>query len=94
MEGQGSVFDSRKPDNPCYRCLYDEQGNNDETCSENGVMSPIVGIIGSIQAMEAIKIIANIGEVLNGKLLITDSVHQEWRVMQFKKDPNCPICNS
>ena len=94
MEGQVSVFDLRDSNNPCYRCLYDEQGNSDETCSENGVMSPMVGIIGSIQAMEAIKIIANIGETLTGKLLITDSMYQEWRVMKLKKDPNCPICNN
>ena len=93
MEGQVSVFDLRNSDNPCYRCLYDEQGNNDETCSENGVMSPMVGIIGSIQAMEAIKIIADIGDTLTGKLLITDSLHQEWRTMKLKKDPDCPVCN-
>lgn len=93
MEGQVSVFDLRNADNPCYRCLYDEQGNNDESCSENGVISPMVGIIGSIQAMEAIKIIAGIGETLTGKLLITDSLHQEWRTMNFKKDPHCPVCN-
>ena len=93
MEGQVSVFDLRNADNPCYRCLYDELGNNDESCSENGVISPMVGIIGSIQAMEAIKIIAGIGETLTGKLLITDSLHQEWRTMNFKKDPHCPVCN-
>lgn len=93
MEGQVSVFDLRHQSNPCYRCLYDEQGNTDESCSENGVISPLVGIIGSIQAMETIKIIANIGDTLTGKLLITDSLNQEWRVMKFKKDPNCPVCN-
>lgn len=94
MEGQVSVFDLSNPDNPCYRCLYDEQGNTDDSCSENGVMSPLVGIIGSIQAIEAIKVIAHIGEALTGKLLITDSMQQEWRTMKFKKDPNCPVCNN
>jgi len=93
MEGQVSVFDLRNQNNPCYRCLYDEQGNLDESCSENGVMSPMVGIIGSIQAMEAIKLIANFGEPLTGKLLITDSLYQEWRVMKLNKDPDCPVCN-
>jgi len=94
MEGQVSVFDMRKDSSPCYRCLYDESGQNDETCSENGVMAPIVGIIGSIQAMEAIKLIADIGETLSGKLLITDSLYQEWRSMNLNKDPHCPVCSA
>ena len=92
MEGQVSIFDLRDTDSPCYRCLYDEDGSLEETCSENGVMAPMVGIIGSIQAMETIKLIASIGETLTGKLLITDSLHQEWRSMKLKKDPNCPVC--
>jgi len=92
MEGQVSVFDMRNDDSPCYRCLYDESGQDDETCSENGVMSPIVGIIGSIQAMETIKLISGIGETLSGKLLITDSLYQEWRCMNLNKDPKCPVC--
>ena len=92
MEGQVSVFDMRNDNSPCYRCLYDESGQNDETCSENGVMAPIVGIIGSIQAMETIKLLAQIGEPLTGKLLITDSLYQEWRSMTLNKDPSCPVC--
>lgn len=94
MEGQVSVFDMRKDDSPCYHCLYQEDGSVAETCSENGVMAPMVGIIGSIQAMEAIKIISNTGDALTGKLLITDSMYQEWRVMKLKKDPDCPVCSS
>jgi len=94
MEGQVSVFDMRKDDSPCYRCLYDEDGGEAESCSENGVMAPMVGIIGSIQAMETIKLISDIGETLTGKLLITDSIYQEWRTMKLKKDPNCPICGT
>jgi adenylyltransferase/sulfurtransferase len=94
MEGQISVFDMRKPDSPCYRCLYDESGGVAETCSENGVMAPMVGIIGSLQAMETIKLISNTGETLTGKLLITDSMQQEWRSMTLKKDPNCPACGT
>lgn len=94
MEGQVSVFDMRKDDSPCYRCLYDENGSVAETCSENGVMSPMVGIIGSIQAMETIKLIADIGETLTGRLLITDSLYQEWRSMKLSKDKNCPVCSN
>lgn len=93
MEGQVSVFDLRNTDNPCYRCLYDEQGESDTSCSANGVMAPMVGIIGSLQAMETIKLISNIGKPLTGKLLINDSMYQEWRTMTFKKDPNCPVCS-
>jgi len=92
MEGQVSVFDFNNPDSPCYRCLYDEEGEEETSCSETGVMAPMVGIIGSIQAMEAIKLIANYGETLTGKLLITDAMYQEWRSMKFKKSPACPVC--
>lgn len=92
MEGQVSVFDFNNAESPCYRCLYDEEGEENTSCSENGVMSPMVGIIGSIQAMEAIKLLTGYGETLTGKLLITDAMYQDWRCMNFKKSPNCPVC--
>jgi len=94
MEGQVSVFNFHQPDSPCYRCLYDEHGEENTSCSENGVMAPMVGVIGSIQAMEAIKLLANYGETLTGKLLITDAMFQDWRSMKFKKDPACPVCGA
>jgi len=94
MEGQVSVFDFKNPESPCYRCLYDEDGEENTSCSENGVMSPMVGIIGSIQVMEAIKLLTGYGETLTGKLLITDAMHQDWRTMKFKKAPNCPVCGT
>ncbi|MCW8935979.1 MAG: molybdopterin-synthase adenylyltransferase MoeB [Gammaproteobacteria bacterium] len=92
MEGQVSVFDFRNTEGPCYRCLYDEEGEENTSCSENGVMSPMVGIIGSIQAMEAIKLLTSYGEILSGKLLIADAMYQDWRCMNFKKSPDCPVC--
>lgn len=92
MEGQVSVFDFGDDSSPCYRCLYDEQGEENTSCSENGVMAPMVGIIGSIQAMEAIKLLAGYGETLTGKLLITDALYQDWRRIKLKKDPACPVC--
>lgn len=92
FEGQVSVFDLRDANSPCYRCLYDENGTTEETCSTNGVISPMVGIIGSIQALETIKLVAGIGETLTGKLLITDGLYQEWRSMKLRKDPHCPVC--
>lgn len=94
FEGQVSVFDLRDSNNPCYRCLYDETGTTEETCSTNGVISPMVGIIGSIQALETIKLIAGIGDSLAGKLLITDGLHQDWRSMRLRKDPQCPVCGN
>ncbi len=92
MEGQVSVFDFRDPETPCYRCLYDEDGEEDTRCSENGVMAPMVGMIGSIQAMESIKLLADYGRTLTGRLLICDALYQEWRSMRFRKDPACPVC--
>ena len=94
FEGQVSVFDLREPSSPCYRCLYDETGTAEETCSTNGVISPMVGIIGSIQALETIKLIAGIGETLTGKLLVADGLYQEWRSMRLHKDPHCPVCGT
>ena len=92
MEGQVSVF-NKTPASPCYRCLYKDEGELDTSCSTNGVLSPVVGIIGSIQATEAIKVLLNIGECLDGKLLMLDAMQMEWRTLKLKKDPACPVCN-
>lgn len=94
MEGQVSVFDSRQPDSPCYRCLYDETGQEDLTCSTNGVLGPVVGIIGSIQALEALKLMSDVRGTLTGRLLIMDALYMDWRTMKLKKDPNCPVCGN
>jgi adenylyltransferase/sulfurtransferase len=92
MEGQVSVF-SGQPGSPCYRCLYPEEGQVGDSCSENGVLAPVVGIIGSIQATEAIKVLTNIGSTLIGKLMILDALHMQWRTLKLKPDPRCPVCN-
>jgi len=92
FEGQISVFDKRRHDSPCYNCLYPVSGDEDQTCSENGILAPVVGIIGSMQALEAIKIICAIGETLVGRLLILDALSMSWRSMQLKPDPACPVC--
>lgn len=91
-EGQVSVFDLRVDHSPCYRCLYQDQEELAERCSENGVISPLVGIIGSIQALEAIKVLINFGTTLTGKLLLLDGVNMEWRTLKLRKDPTCPVC--
>lgn len=92
-EGQLSVYDSRREDSPCYHCLYPEQGNEDLTCSEAGVIAPLVGMIGAAQAMEAIKVISGVGEPLIGRLLILDAWQMQWREMKLARDPDCPVCS-
>ncbi len=92
MEGQVSVFLPKDPDSPCYRCLYREGDDPEQTCADNGVLSPIVGIIGSIQALEAIKVLLNLGDTLCGRLLVFDGLYHEWRSMKLHRDPACPVC--
>ena len=91
-EGQISVFSGR-PGDPCYRCLYGAGGEMDETCSQNGVLAPLVGIIGSMQAIEAIKVLTGAGTPLSGRLMLLDALHMEWRTVKLKADPKCPICS-
>ncbi len=91
MEGQVTVFPGA-PGGPCYRCLYPESGSVEETCAENGVLAPLVGIIGSIQALEAIKLLTGAGEPLIGRLLLLDAMSMEWRSLRLRPDPACPVC--
>lgn len=92
MEGQVAVFRPDRDDGPCYRCLYRDEGELEQTCSENGVLAPLVGIIGSIQAMETAKVLMGIGDDLNGRLLLLDGERMEWRTLKLRRDPACPIC--
>lgn len=92
MEGQISVYDPRDTASPCYQCLYPEGSEQEMTCSESGVMSPLVGILGSMQAMEAIKVLSGLGESLTGKLLMLDAMSMQWRSLKLKKDPACVCC--
>ncbi|WP_455380478.1 HesA/MoeB/ThiF family protein [Acidihalobacter prosperus] len=93
FDGQISVFDPRLESSPCYRCLYPEGTDEDDTCSNRGILSPVVGIIGSAQAVEALKLLTSIGETLCGRLLILDALRMEWRSIQLHRDPNCPVCS-
>lgn len=91
-EGQVSVF-NQHPDSPCYHCLYQDTGKEmDTSCSENGILAPVVGIIGSIQALETLKVIAQFGETLDGRMQLLDAFTLEWQQMKLKKDPHCPVC--
>jgi molybdopterin/thiamine biosynthesis adenylyltransferase len=91
-EGQVALFDSRDPESPCYRCLYAEGDDSALNCSENGVIAPLVGVIGTCQAMETIKLITGVGETLTGHVLYFDGKRMEWRRLRLPKDPSCPVC--
>lgn len=93
FDGQVAVFDLRSPASPCYHCLFPEAGGEEgERCAVMGVFAPLVGIIGSTQAAEALKILSGAGRPLNGRLLLLDGLQMEWRSIRLKKDPACPVC--
>ena len=93
FEGQVTVFDMRADDSPCYHCLFPEIGNEEGLrCAESGVFSPLVGIIGTTQAAEAMKLLMGISQSLQGRLLLLDALHMEWRSLKLAKDPACKIC--
>ncbi len=93
FDGQISVYDLRRDDSPCYHCLFPEGEDVEEVrCAVMGVFAPLTGIIGTIQAAEALKLAANIGESLTGRLLLLDATEMEWRTVKFRKDPGCAVC--
>lgn len=91
--GQISVFDLRRDDAPCYHCLFPEADDVEELrCATTGVLAPLVGIVGSTQAAEAIKVLTGIGEPLVGRMLCLDALTMQWNTIRFKRDPACPVC--
>ena len=95
FEGQVTVFDMRSDNSPCYHCLFpDMEGEEAVRCAENGVFAPLVGIIGTMQAAEAMKLLIGIGESLQGRLLLLDVLAMEWRTIKLNKDPACPVCGT
>jgi adenylyltransferase/sulfurtransferase len=93
FDAQIAVFDSRDDANPCYHCLFGEDGEFEETrCAVMGVFAPLVGIVGATQAAEALKLIAPAGRSLAGRLLLLDALAMEWREVRVLKDPACPVC--
>ncbi|MGH8283052.1 MAG: HesA/MoeB/ThiF family protein [Gammaproteobacteria bacterium] len=91
-EGQMAVFDARDPASPCYACLYPETGEELENCRSNGILAPVVGIIGSFMALEAVKLLSGAGQTLTGRMLRLDAKSGAVTVAQIKKDPACPVC--
>ncbi|MNM52168.1 Molybdopterin-synthase adenylyltransferase [compost metagenome] len=92
LEGQLSVFDPRRPESPCYHCLYGHGSEAELTCSEAGVVGPLVGLVGSLQALEALKLLAGFGEPLVGRLLLIDALGSRFRELRVKRDPGCSVC--
>lgn len=92
-EGQVSVFNDR-PGAPCYHCLYGDSGELDSSCSANGILAPVTGLIGSLQATETIKLITGAGEALSGRLLLVDALEMQLRSLTLKADPRCPVCGN
>ena len=94
FDGQISVFDMRHDNSPCYNCLFSEDHEFEETrCAVMGVFAPLVGIIGAMQAAEAIKVLTGCGATLNGRFLMLDGLSMEWRSLKLNKDPECKVCS-
>jgi len=91
LEGQISVFDLRADTSPCYACLY-EQSDDELSCAANGVLAPLVGVIGSMQALETIKLICDFGTSLKGRVQLYDGRHGQWRELKLAKDARCSVC--
>lgn len=95
FEGQVTVYDMRNDASPCYHCLFPDSGEDTELrCSNNGVFAPLVGMIGTTQAAEALKLLMGIGESLQGRLLLLDALSMEWRTIKLKKDSACSVCSA
>ena len=95
FSGQLSVFDPRQENSPCYHCLFPEGEDTEEArCAVMGVFAPLTGIIGAMQAAEALKLICGIGDPAIGRLLLLDGLTMEWRSVKFGKDPQCAVCST
>jgi molybdopterin/thiamine biosynthesis adenylyltransferase len=93
FDGQLAVFDARDEASPCYHCLFGEGDELEETrCATMGVFAPLVGIVGSTQAAEALKLLAGVGTSLAGRLLLVDALAMQWRELRVPRDPDCPVC--
>jgi molybdopterin/thiamine biosynthesis adenylyltransferase len=95
MDGQVSVFDSTRPDAPCYACIFPPDQAPEETrCATMGVFAPLVGIIGSVQAAEALKILSGMGSHMAGRLLMLDGRDLSWTDIRMGRNAQCPVCAS
>jgi len=94
FDGQVAVFDLRRDDAPCYHCLFAEDAESpEERCATMGIFAPLVGIVGTFQALEAIKLVAGVGETLAGRLLLFDALASRWHEVRLARDPRCRACS-
>lgn len=94
FDGQISVFDPRRQESPCYACLFPpDQPFEEANCATMGVFAPLVGIIGTMQAAEALKLVMGLGESLAGRLLLLDARSMEWNNIKIKRNANCSVCS-
>lgn len=93
FDGQISVFDLRRDEAPCYACLFPDNARDAEMrCAEFGVFAPLVGVVGALQAAEALKLLMGVGTSLSGRLMLYDALAADWRTIRLKRDPGCPVC--
>ncbi len=92
MEGQITVFHNQQPEDACYQCLFGVDPTPEERCSETGILGPVAGVLGSMQAAEAIKCLLDIGAPLYNRLMVYDALQADWRQIELTADPECPIC--
>ena len=92
FEGQLAVFRADRPGSPCYRCLWEEESEELENCRGNGVLGPVTGVIGSMMAVEALKIASGCAPSADGRLMLYDAREGSWRSLRLERDPECPVC--
>ncbi|MAP12429.1 MAG: hypothetical protein CMQ61_10305 [Gammaproteobacteria bacterium] len=92
MEGQVTVFEPARPESPCYRCIYPDDSFDGEPCSLVGVLAPLLGIIGSVQAAETLKVLSGVAKPMTGRLLLLDGGSMEWHDIRIKRSRKCPVC--
>lgn len=92
FDGQITVVDPRDEHSPCYRCLYTEGSDTADSCAQAGILGPVVGMVGCVQAIEAIKLICGIGESLAGRLVLFDGLAMQWQEIRLKRSADCPVC--
>ena len=95
MDGQLSVYDARDDTSPCYACIFPpDQAPEEVMCSTMGVLAPLVGVIGTMQAMETVKLITGMGSRLTGRLQMLDGRGMEWNEVRLQRNPSCPVCGT
>ena len=93
FDGQITVVRSDKADTPCYRCLYKSNNESAEVCAQTGILGPVVGMVGCLQALETIKVLLDIGDDLTGRLVLFDGLGLEFNEIALRQSPDCPVCN-